>query len=594
MKILRNLKNFFRDNKRYYILGIILLIVIDSIQLLMPQILRSATNLLQDELLTMRGLIIHSLLIITIGLVMALGRYFWRVYLYGSSRRLEYYLRNKLFNHLLTLSPNFYNTNKTGDIMAHATNDINAIRATFGQGIMMVIDAVFLTILTIIIMIRTTSLKFTALSLMTLPLISIIGRRFSQIIHRRSRGVQESFSNLSNQTQESFSGIRVIKSFVQEDLVIDNFLEVNQENLEKNLSLVKVSGLFSPLTQLISSISFFIVILYGGRLVIYEQMSLGDFIAFTNYLSILIWPMMAVGWVINIVQRGLASLDRINEILDVPADILDKPNSQFLPSIEGAIEFRNVNFTYKNAGTKALSNINFQVQPGESLAIIGPTGSGKSSLVKLLLRIYDDYEGEIFIDGTNIRDIKLKSLRGHISYVAQDNFLFSRTIKENIAFSREDQPTDREIIEAAKFSQVYKNIIDFPLGFDTILGERGVTLSGGQKQRVSISRAIIKDSRILIFDDSFSSVDTDTEEKILANIESLDWQPTTIIISHRISTIKNADQILVLDDGKIIQAGNHSSLLKDKEGLYNYLYERQLLEEKVAQTSSSKDGGING
>ena len=595
MNILRNLRDFFEENKKHYILGIILLIIIDSIQLLMPQVLRSATNLLQEGSLTIENLLKHSMLIVVIGLTMAFGRYFWRVYLYGTARKLEYHLRNKLFNHLLTLSPNFYNTTKTGDIMAHATNDINAIRATFGQGIMMVIDAVFLTILTIIVMIRTTSLKFTLIALITLPFISVIGRRFSQIIHNRSRKVQEAFSNLSNQTQESFSGIRVIKSFVQEDLVIDNFLDVNQDNLDKNLSLVKVSGLFSPLTQFISSISFFIVIIYGGRLVIYEQMSLGDFIAFTNYLSILIWPMMAVGWVINIVQRGLASLERINAILDIEPDIVDYPESKDISNIKGNIEFKNVTFKYKNTKVNALDNISFSINQGETLAIIGRTGSGKSTLIKILLRLYDDYEGDIYIDGINIKDFTLKSLREHISYIPQDNFLFSRTIRDNIEFSTPGNLTDEKIYEAAKFSEVYDNIVDFPDGFNTVLGERGVTLSGGQKQRVSISRAIIKDSNILVFDDSFSSVDTNTEEKILQNIENLDRDMTTIIVSHRISTIKNSDKIIVLDDGKIIQTGNHQSLLEDKDGLYNYLYEKQLLEEKVEKGRKNKDGEyING
>lgn len=589
MNILKNLKDFFKDNKKNYLLGIIVLLIIDTIQLLMPQILKSATDLLQENNLTLKGLVIHSCLIIFIGLIMAVGRYYWRIYIYGTSRQLEYYLRNKLFNHLLTLSPNFYNERKTGDLMAHATNDINAVRATFGQGVMMVVDAIFLTVITIIAMISITSVKFTFISLLSLPFISIFGKKFSQVIHKRSRKVQEAFSNLSNQTQESFSGIRVIKSFVQENQVIDEFLNVNQDNFEKNINLVKVSGLFGPLTQFISSISFFIVILYGGRLVIFNEMTLGSFIAFINYLSILIWPMMAIGWVINLVQRGLASLERINEILDTKPDIKNTHNSKDFYDIQGNISFDNVNFKYKTASTNALNNISFDIKQGETLAIIGRTGSGKSSLIKLLLRLYDEYEGSIKIDGIEIRDFSLKSLRENISYVPQDNFLFSRSIKENIEFSTDGNLPMEDIFNATKFSEVYDNIISFPNGFDTILGERGVTLSGGQKQRVSISRAIVKNSKILIFDDSFSSVDTDTEEKILNNINSMDERKTNIIISHRISTIQNADKIIVLEDGNIIQTGTHKELLNDKDGFYNYLYEKQLLEEKVDSQTKGGD-----
>ncbi len=580
-KNLKYLEDFFRENKGYYILGILILIVVDTIQLFVPQVLRKGTDALQSGSISLRDLGKYSLIIVVLGLIMSVGRYFWRVYLFGSSRRLEYHLRDKLFNHLLTLSPNFYNTNKTGDIMAHATNDINAVRVTFGQGIMMVIDASFLALLTLIFMVKTTNLKFTLISLVSLPFISIIGKRFSKLIHRRFKIVQESFSRLTDITQESFAGARVIKSFVQEDLVIDNFLEVNDDNLSKNLELVRISGMFPPLVQFISSIAFFIVMIYGSQMVILEEISLGDFIAFNNYLGVLIWPMMAIGWVINIVQRGNASLERINEILDVKPDIVDTEYARDIDHIDGSIEFKNVSFKYPRAEVEALKDINFKIDANKTLAIIGRTGSGKTSLVKLLLRVYDDYEGQILIDGIDIKDFSLRSLRDHIGYVPQDNFLFSRTIKENIEFSQ-DQPMELEKVEAAsKFSEVYNNIMDFPEGFDTVLGERGVTLSGGQKQRVSIARGIVKDSKIIIFDDSFSSVDTNTEEKILENIDNIEAGKTLLLISHRISTIKNADLILVLDDGEIIQAGNHKELLGDQEGLYYYLHEEQLLEEMV-------------
>ncbi len=580
MQKLKHLKDFFKKNKSKYILGMALLILVDFLQLLVPQVLKNTTDLLQANQLTSELLLKNTLYIILLGLSMAFGRYLWRVFLYGTARELEFYLRDKLFNHLLSLSPSFYNKNKTGDIMAHATNDINSVRALFGHGIMMMIDASFLTILTIGMMIRTTNVKFTLISLVTLPFISLIGRKFSQSIHKRFRKVQESFSNLTDVTQENFSGIRVLKSFVQEEESIENFKNINKDNLDKNLDLVKVSGLFSPLIQLISSFAFFILMIYGGQEVIKENISLGSFIAFNNYLSILVWPMMAIGWVLNIVQRGLTSLERINEILDEKAEIVDMENAKNIEDINGKIQFKNVDFKYPNTEQKVLNNINFTAEANQTLAIIGRTGSGKTSLVSLLLRLYDNYDGDIFIDDINIREFTLKSLRENIGYVPQEDFLFSQSIRENINFPVEKTLDLEEIESVTKFAQVYDNIISFPEAFDTVLGEEGVTLSGGQKQRLSIARAIVKDPKILIFDDSFSSVDTQTEEAILNNIKNLTNKKTIIIISHRISTIQHADKIIVLDRGQIIQEGNHDSLLKE-DGLYKYLYEKQLLEDSI-------------
>lgn len=574
------LKDFFKKHKWNYIIGVSWLLFIDLIQLLVPQILRSFTDNLKDGLLDKTGIIKYGFLIILTGLLIGVGRYFWRIYILGTSRELEYYLRKRLFNHLLTLSPNYFNTHKTGDLMAHATNDVNAVRMAVGQGTIMIVDSAFMIILTLIMMVKTTNLKLTAISLFTLPFIIIFVNRFGKIIHKRFRIVQEAFSNLTDVTQESLSGIRVVKSFVQEDLVLENFTKVNEDNLKKNIRLVLVSGTFHPFIHLISSLSFLLIIFYGGKEVILNRISLGDFIAFNSYLGLLVWPMMALGWVINLLQRGAASMERINAILDEEPEIKDSENAIDLKEVKGKIQFKNISFKYPRSENYALKNIDFTIEPGKSLAIIGKTGSGKTTIVNLLLRLYEIEEGEIYLDDIPIKKLTLKSLRESIGYVPQDNFLFSTTIEENIGFSFEGEMDREKVVYAAKLAEIYDNIISFPNGFDTILGERGVTISGGQKQRTSIARALIKEPAILILDDSLSSVDTETEEKILNNLKNFMNERTTIIISHRISTVKDCDEIIVIDEGEIVERGTHDHLLAQK-GIYYELHEKQLLEEKI-------------
>lgn len=580
MNSYKTLKPFILEHKWKYLLGIIWLLIVDSVQLIVPQILRKTTNMLQSGTLSIENLLLYSILIILTGFIIAIGRYLWRIYIQGTSRKLEYHLRNQLFAHLQTLSINYFNTHKTGDLMAHLTNDINAVRMALGQGIVMIIDSIFITVLTFVAMIKTTNIKLTLIGLLTLPFIALIVSKFGKVVNRRFRIVQESFSNLTNTVQENFMGIRVVKSFVQEEEEINNFLNVNQDNLKKNLSLVKVSGSFFPLIQFMASISFLLVLWYGGTQVIRDEIMLGDFVAFNTYLGLLVWPMMALGWVVNLMQRGAASMDRINAILAEKPEIIDSSDAVKLEHFNRNITFENVSFKYPNSTKYALKNIDFYIPNGNTLAIVGKTGSGKSTIINLLLRIYDIDEGKILIDGIDIKKLKLKELRNNIAYVPQDNFLFSTTIKDNIGFAFDDEISLENVIEAAKIANVYEDIMEFPEGFDTVLGERGVTLSGGQKQRVSIARAIIKSSPILVLDDSLSSVDTETEEKILNNLKNLTTTKTTILISHRISTVKNADQIIVLDEGKIVEKGNHNSLLK-LNGIYNDLYEKQLLEEKI-------------
>lgn len=574
------LKDFLKKHKWNYIIGVSWLMIIDFIQLLVPQILGSFTDSLKEGLIDINGILKYVSLIIITGLIIGIGRYFWRIYILGTSRELEYYLRKKLFNHLLTLSTNYFNTHKTGDLMAHATNDINAVRMAVGQGTIMIVDSGFMIILTLIMMIKTTNLRLTAISLFTLPFIIIFVNRFGKIIHKRFKAVQEAFSKLTDITQESFSGIRVIKSFVQEDLVLENFTKVNEDNLRKNIKLVLVSGIFHPFINFISALSFLLLIFYGGKEVILNRISLGDFVAFNSYIGLLVWPMMALGWVINLLQRGAASMERINAILNEKPDIKDSEDAIELNNIKGKIEFKNVSFKYPGSNNYALKNINFTVEPGKSLAIVGRTGSGKTTIVNLLLRLFDIEEGEICIDDIPIKKITLKSLRENIGYVPQDNFLFSTTIEENIGFAFEGNLDKEKVIKAAKLAEIYDNIMSFPDGFDTVLGERGVTISGGQKQRISIARALIKNPSILILDDSLSSVDTDTEEKILNNLKDFMKERTTIFISHRISTVKNCDEIIVIDEGEIVERGTHDELLA-QNGIYYEIYEKQQLEEKI-------------
>lgn len=581
MNVFIFLKEFLKENRWRYLWGVLVLLIVDALQLVTPKLLGRITDELGSGALTMNQIYIYIAVIIALALCIAIGRYIWRMLVMGNARNLEFWLRNKFFAHLENLTPNFYNNHKTGDLMAHATNDINAVRMAFGPGIVMITDAVFLTSTTILIMITTIDIRLTSMALMPLPIIAAIMIFFGKMVQSKFKSVQEAFSALTDRVQESFSGIRVIKSFVQENKEIKQFSEYNNNYVEKNLQLIKVWGLMFPMVAFIGSLSFLIALYYGGSLVIDNVISLGQFVSFIAYLGLLTWPMMALGWVVNILQRGTASMKRINEILNTEPEIFDRDNTTEINDLKPSIEFKNLSFTYPGAKTPALSGINLKIEEGKSLAVIGMTGSGKTTLVNLIMRLYNSNEGELFIGGMDINDIPLKELRTNIGYVPQDNFLFSVSIKDNIAFS--DTSMHEETIEnAAKIAQVYDNIMDFPEKFNTILGERGVTLSGGQKQRVSIARAIAKNPKIIILDDALSAVDTKTEEKILEGLKEIMKSKTSIIIAHRISTIKDADEIIVLADGQIAERGTHKELVGMK-GLYDNIYKKQLLEEKIEQ-----------
>lgn len=580
MKSFFLLKDFFKANWWRYGIGVLWLMLVNGMQLIIPRILGSITDGIREQTISPPDLWLYVLYILAIAAVIGLSRFLWRVFIIGTARKLEYFLRNMLFGHLLTLSASFYNKKKTGDLMAHATNDINAVRMAAGPGIIMITDSLFLTVATIFLMIKTVDLRLTLLALLPLPFMVSIVLFFGKVIHKRFKAVQESFSGLTDRVQENLSGIRVVKSFVQEEAEIARFNRSAQDYVNQNMNLIKLWGLFFPLVQFISALSYLIVLGSGGIMVINGTITLGSFIAFNTYLGLLIWPMMALGWVVNVLQRGAASMERIRELLDQKPEVADGPETQEVSELQGGIEFRNLTFAYPD-GTVALKDINISVKPGQTLAVVGRTGSGKSTLANLLLRVYNPEGGSLWLDGVDVNRLPLETLRQNIGYVPQETFLFSTSIRNNIAFSDINLPME-QVEEAAKTAQVYDNIVDFPHQFETISGERGVTLSGGQKQRVSIARALIKNPRILILDDCLSAVDTHTEEEILKGLKKYMANRTSVIISHRISTVKDADEIVVLDEGRIIERGNHEQLLR-RGGIYQQMWYKQQLERKIAE-----------
>lgn len=581
MKTFWRLSEFLSKHKWQYIIGVLVLLIVDGLQLIPPRIIGIVTDGLTDGTITTNYILAYAGIVVLVAAFIAVLRYVWRMLVMGAARDLEFWLRNKFFSHLETLSPSFYNNKKTGDLMAHATNDIGALRMAFGPGIVMITDALFIPITTIIIMLFTTDIRLTLLALIPLPFIAVLMGIFGRVIQKRHKDVQAAFSDLTDKVQENMAGIRVVKSFVQEKYEIDKFLDSNNNYILKNMNLVKVFGFMFPFVSFIASLSFIIVLGYGGSLAIKGEISLGQFTSFIAYLGLLTWPMMAIGQVVNVLQRGTASMKRLNEIFDTKPDIVDGPEVQDITQeeLKPSIQFNHLTFTYPGAAHPALSNINLKIEEGKTLAILGRTGSGKTTLVNLILRMYNTNKGQLAIGERDINTIPLKTLRESVGYVPQDNFLFSTTIRDNIAFSNINMDNER-VEQATRFANVYDNIMEFPEKFDTILGERGVTLSGGQKQRVSIARAIAKDPKILILDDSLSAVDTKTEEKILEGLKQVMKNRTSIIIAHRISTLKEADEIIVLDEGRIVEQGTHEKLVAIG-GLYNSIYQKQLLEEKL-------------
>lgn len=580
MREFLNLKDFLIEHRWRYILGVFWLIAVDSLQLLTPKILGWFTDELQQGTLGSGDLWKYAAAVILIAVGVGFFRYLWRVYIAGTARKLEYYLHKRIYNHLLTLSPGYFDNNRTGDLMARVTNDVEAVKNAFGMGVVMLVDSLFLTTLTLTIMIATIDAGLTLVSLAPFPLMALFVAVLGRQIHLRFLKVQDAFSKMTERAQENISGIRVVKSFVQEPYEIEAFWKASRYSMDKSMQLVKIQGALFPVVQFLSAVSLVISLIYGGILVINAQISLGDFVAFNSYLATVVWPVAAIGWVINVLQRGSASMARINEVLAQEPNIVDSPDAVQVEGLEGAIEFRDVSFNYNDDNYQELNDISFAIGPGETLGIIGRTGSGKSTVVRLLLRLYEFTSGQILLDGIDIRRIPLSVIREDTGYVPQDGFLFSATIRGNIAFGKMDA-SDEEIIEAARRARVWEDILGFPDGLDTVVGERGITLSGGQQQRVAIARALVKDPSLLVLDDSLSAVDADTEREILRNLREFRTGRSTLIISHRVSAVQDADLILVMDGGRIIERGGHEDLLA-KRGFYFSLHEQQLLQQQLA------------
>ncbi|HYL96756.1 MAG TPA: ABC transporter ATP-binding protein, partial [Terriglobales bacterium] len=495
------------------------------------------------------------------------------------SREIEFEMRNDLFQHLESLSYSFYQRTRTGDIMARATNDLNAVRNLLGPAIMYSANTIVFTVASLYFMVRI-SPSLTLFAFAPLPIVSIVVQYFGRQIHERFERIQAMFSDISARAQENFSAARVIRAYVQEEAEISNFEVANKEYINRSLKLVRLMGMLWPTLTTLLGFAIVLVLWLGGRQTIQGHMSLGNFVAFLTYMVQLTWPVIALGWVINIFQRGTASLARIDEIMKEKPEVVDQAASANAPAtVGGEIEFRGLNFAYN--GTPVLRDVNLQIPAGSSLAIVGPTGSGKSTLVSLIPRIYDAPAGSILLDGRPVTDFPLDALRRSIGFVPQETFLFSDTVQENIAFGTE-QSSLEQVQLAARGASIAADIEDFPEQYATTVGERGITLSGGQKQRTAIARAIIRNPRILILDDALSSVDTQTEDKILNHLREIMRGRTTIFISHRVSTVRNADRIAVLHGGSIVELGTHDELIA-RNGYYTDLYNKQLLEEELAE-----------
>jgi ATP-binding cassette, subfamily B, multidrug efflux pump len=568
-----------------YAAGVLGLLVTDLLLQVVPRLTGDFVTALKDGLLKSGEIWRYVLLILGAAVGVAVSRFIWRIFVFGTARYVELDLREALFRHLERLPAGFYHRHKTGDLMAMATNDLQAVRGVASEGILMSADAVMMTVITLGSMIGAIGWRLSALALLPLPFLAVAASLFGRLIFLRSRAVQDAFGKLSDATQENISGMRVVKAFVQEAHEEAKFDAANRSYMARFMAMMRIQGLVEPTIQLLAGLCFVLALIFPGRAVLTGEITLGAFVSLMMYIGMLIWPMIAMGWVVNILQRGFAAFERIKTVLGEEPEVTSPAQPRLPPggTVRGQIELRGLTFSYAGKETPALRGINLRLEPGQTLGIIGRTGSGKSTLVSLLARLFNPPRGTVFLDGVDVLDLPLQLLRESIAFVPQESFLFSRTVGENIAFAPGEWHQEA-VAHAAQTAQVEQDIREFlPHGYETMVGERGVTLSGGQRQRVGLSRAVLKASPVLVLDDCLSAVDTSTEQRILNGLRPVMQGRTTIVISHRVAAVKGADQIIVLEDGRVVESGTHEKLLQ-LEGRYWRTYRRQQLEEAIAAT----------
>lgn len=583
---------YIKKHRFQYLAGIFTLFIVDFASLYIPKLTGIITDGLTARTIDWSGITKNLIMIGILGVTLAVGRFLWRFFLFGSARRIEKELRDDMFAHLEKMDVEYFNEHKTGDLMTRFTSDLNAVRMSIGPAVICVFDATVMTVMVVAQMMIYVDVKLTLIAIIPMLIILFGEIYYGKIIHARYKARQEAVSDLTDFVQESFSGVRVIKAFVRERAELRAFAKANANTQEKNLSIAKMQSVVMPLLDVIIGLSVLITLIYGGYLALVGDITLGRFVAFNQYINMLVWPMLACGDAINMFSQGSASIQRIQNIFNAKPEVFDRKEVAPIEPIQGDITFSHLTFIHRGHSEPTLEDINLHVPAGTTLAIIGRTGNGKSTLVNLLLHLYNTKPGMLLIDGRDINTIELKTLRENIAYVPQDNFLFSDTLKHNIAFGAEEDDMEA-ITRATEAACIHENIIAFPDGYETIVGERGVTLSGGQKQRSSIARALIKDAPILILDDALSAVDTDTEEQILSNLKKNRAGKTTILIAHRISTIQNADIIMVLEDGMAKEIGNHNELMQ-KNGIYKDMFEKQQLEAAAGEKRAAFEAEISG